>query len=300
MNQSNNIPDYLKIQIKQLDQRILDTEKLLNDPDMGTLAQEELDHLKKEKQELINTSSKKSSSPKQNQTNTSYNNCILEVRGAAGGEEAKIWAKDLLRMYLRFVNDKGYKAEQIDDMVLRIKGKSAYEKLKYESGVHRVQRIPATEKNGRIHTSTASVAILPVIPPSAIQIKEDELSWHFSRAGGHGGQNVNKVSTAVELTHKPTETIVKCRQERSQQQNREIALEMLRSQLWQQQEEKRLSKIESERKEAVGRGMRAEKIRTYNYPQNRVTDHRIKKNFRLEDIIEGRLKKMILTLKQEL
>lgn len=298
MNQTNNIPDYLRAQVKQLDQRILDVKKLMNDPNMNELAQEELERLKKEKQTLINISAKPKPSPEENyQSDNSYNNCILEVRGAAGGEEAKIWAKDLLRMYMRFVNNEEYKIKQIDEMVLRIKGKGAYEKLKYESGVHRVQRIPATEKNGRIHTSTASVAVLPIIPSSAIEVREDELSWHFSRAGGHGGQNVNKVSTAVELTHKPSQTIVKCRQERSQQQNREIALEMLRSLLWQKKEEKRLSKIESERKEAVGRGMRAEKIRTYNYPQNRVTDHRIKKSFRLEDIIEGKLEKIILALK---
>ena len=285
------IPDYLKPHISDIDRKIEETKKLLIDPALSALAQEEITRLENQKSSLLSSSS--TSRPLDLSTSRPpFNDCLLEIRGAAGGDEAKIWAGDLLRMYTRFANNQRYKVEQIDELVLRIKGKKAYENLKYESGVHRVQRVPLTEKSGRIHTSTASVVVLPIIPPSAIGIKEDDLSWHFTRAGGHGGQNVNKVNTAVELTHKPTGIIVKCRQERFQQQNREIALEMLRSLLWEKQEESRLSTIEAQRNAAVGRGMRAEKIRTYNYPQDRVTDHRLKKNFRLVDVMEGKLEKI--------
>ena len=295
MNSQAPIPDYLKSQTEEIDRQIAESQKLLADPSMADLAKEEIERLEQQKQALLATA--ESDTPlDQNGTNPIFNNCLLEIRGAAGGDEAKIWAADLLRMYIRFCNEQAYKIEQIDELVLRIKGRRAFEKLKYESGVHRVQRVPETEKSGRIHTSTASVAVLPIIPSSQIEIKEDDLSWHFTRAGGHGGQNVNKVNTAVELTHIPTGIVVKCRQERSQSQNKEIALEMLRSQLWERQEEERLSTIEAQRKAAVGRGMRAEKIRTYNYPQDRVTDHRIEKNFRLQDIMNGNLEKIIKLL----
>jgi peptide chain release factor 1 len=291
----NTVPPYLKPQLEKIEKQMAETKSLLADPDMADLAKNELLKLEKQKNQLTKALKvQENGSLKDHDFNTrKFKNCLLEIRPAAGGEEAKIWAHDLLRMYTRFANQQGFDVEQIDELSLRIKGKNAYQALKYESGVHRVQRVPETEKNGRIHTSTASVAVLPIIPAAEIEIKPDDLSWNFSRAGGHGGQNVNKVATAVELTHKPTDLVIKCRQERSQQQNKEIALEMLRSLLWKQQEEKRLEKIESKRRQAVGRGMRAEKIRTYNYPQDRVTDHRLTKKFRLENIMEGNLEKIM-------
>ena len=218
---------------------------------------------------------------------------IIEIRGAAGGDEAKIWADDLLRMYLRFAEKQGWQIKTLGQRVLRIKGKDAFSLLQNEAGVHRVQRIPTTERHGRIHTSTATVAILPEITESQIKINPQDLDWQFYRASTQGGQNVQKVSSAVRLTHRPSTIVVTCEQERTQEQNRKIALDLLRSKLWQRQEEKKQTKIGDMRRAAVGHGMRSEKIRTYNFPQNRVTDHRLRKKFRLEDIIEGKLEKII-------
>lgn len=224
------------------------------------------------------------------------NNCIIEIRGAAGGDEAKIWANNLLRMYLKFAQKKNWQATLIDESVLRISGPDAYKTLKNEAGVHRVQRIPTTERYGRIHTSTATVAVLPLIPETEIKINPSDLDWQFYRASTQGGQNVQKVSTAVRLIHKPSNLTVTCEQERSQEQNRRIALELLRSKLWQKKEEERKSQISGLRRTAVGRGMRSEKIRTYNFPQNRITDHRLNKKWHnLEDVLDGNLDKIIKT-----
>jgi len=218
---------------------------------------------------------------------------IMEIRGAAGGDEAKIWAEDLLRMYLRFAEKKGWKTQVISKGVLLIKGLNSYPLLKNETGVHRVQRIPTTEKRGRIHTSTATVVTLPEIPENELRINPRDLDWQFYRASSHGGQNVQKVSTAVRLTHRPTGIVVTCEQERFQEQNRILALELLRAKLWEQEELKKESTIAGYRS-AIGRGMRAEKIRTYNFPQNRVTDHRLGKSWHnLETIVDGDLNKIV-------
>lgn len=217
---------------------------------------------------------------------------IIEARGATGGDEAKIWAGDLLRMYTRFALIKGWKIESIDEGVVRIQGADAYKLLQFEGGVHRVQRVPKTERSGRIHTSTATVAVLPELEDTQVYINPGDLEWEFYRSGGKGGQNVNKVSTAVRLKHRPSGIVVSAQTERYQEQNRRIALTLLRGKLWEIEEEKKLQALGGARA-AIGRGMRSEKIRTYNFPQNRLTDHRVNKSFHnLEEIIEGKMDKV--------
>ena len=217
---------------------------------------------------------------------------ILEFRPGPGGDEAKIWANDLMRMYTRYANLQGWKVEQVSDTAIRIRGTQAFTKLQYEAGTHRVQRVPTTERQGRIHTSTATVAVLPEIPETEIVIRPEDIEWDFFRSGGKGGQNVNKVSSAVRLRHKPTGLVVAAQTERDQFQNRQVALSMLRAKLWEQEEIKK-ALVLSDSRNIIGRGMRAEKIRTYNFPQNRVTDHRINKSWHnLEDIIDGKLGKV--------
>jgi peptide chain release factor 1 len=292
----------IKKEIERLDHEIESNKKLLTDPEMAELAKDEIDKLTKQKQVLIQALESMNGSNQSSVNPTGKLNpksCILEIRQGAGGEEAKIWADDLLRMYMRYAEAKSYKIELLDERVIKISGVGAYKNLLYESGVHRVQRVPTTESSGRIHTSTASVAVLPEIPERDLEIKEEDLDWQFFRSGGAGGQNVNKVNTAVRLTHKPSGIIVTSTQERSQQQNRQIALALLRSQLWEIEQEKRFTEIDSKRKLAVGRAMRSEKIRTYNFPQNRVTDHRINKNWHeLDLILDGKMDKVIQGMKQ--
>lgn len=224
------------------------------------------------------------------------NIAILEFRPGPGGEEAKNWANDLMRMYIRYSNISGWKVEQLSENAIKIKGESVFTRLQYEAGTHRVQRIPTTERQGRIHTSTATVAVLPEIPENEVVVKPDDLEWDFFRSGGKGGQNVNKVSSAVRLRHKPTGVIVTCQTERDQFQNRQVALSMLRAKLWEYEELKQAQAMGAARS-VIGRGMRAEKIRTYNYAQNRVTDHRINKSWHnLDAIVEGKLQKVTAEL----
>jgi len=220
------------------------------------------------------------------------NIAILEFRPGPGGDEAKIWASDLMRMYTRYANIIGWKVDELSDTVIRIKGPDAFTKLQYEAGTHRVQRVPSTERQGRIHTSTATVAVLPDIPEQEIHIRNDELEWDFFRSGGAGGQNVNKVSSAVRLRHKPSGIVITCQNERDQFQNRQVALSMLRAKLWERQLMEREMAV-SEQRSIIGRGMRSEKIRTYNFPQDRVTDHRIGKSFHnIEGIMDGKMQKI--------
>lgn len=217
---------------------------------------------------------------------------ILEFRAGPGGEEAKLWAADLMRMYTRYGNILSWKVEQLSDTAIRIRGEGAFTKLQFEAGTHRVQRVPATERSGRIHTSTATVAVLPEIPESEVVVRPEDIEWDFFRSGGAGGQNVNKVSSAVRIRHKPTGLVVQCQTERDQYQNRQVALGMLRAKLW-ELKELESAKIAGDARSVIGRGMRAEKIRTYNFPQNRLTDHRIGKSWHnLDDIIEGKLAKV--------
>ncbi len=225
--------------------------------------------------------------------NTDIQTIYLEVRGATGGDEAKIWASDLLRMYLRFAAKKDWKTVPVDENVVKISGLGAFYALKNESGVHRVQRIPTTEKHGRIHTSTATVVVLPEIKESDVQISPSDLDIQFFHSSSQGGQNVQKVSTAVRITHKPTGIVVTSQRERFQEQNRRLAMDILRAKLFEKQEEEKMRTVAGYRS-VIGRGMRAEKIRTYNFPQSRVTDHRIGKSWgNLEAIINGELSKIV-------
>jgi len=195
-------------------------------------------------------------------------------------------------MYTRYANIETWMVEQLSDTAIRIKGEGVFTKLQYEAGTHRVQRVPTTERQGRIHTSTATVAVLPDIPEADVIIRPEELEWDFFRSGGKGGQNVNKVSSAVRLRHKPSGIVVTCQTERDQFQNRQVALSMLRAKLWEAEEVKAALTM-GEARSVIGRGMRAEKIRTYNYPQNRVTDHRINKSWHnLDDIVDGKMQKV--------
>jgi peptide chain release factor 1 len=217
---------------------------------------------------------------------------ILEFRPGPGGEEARLWANDLMRMYTRYANILGWKVEQLSDTAIRIRGLQAFTKLQYEAGTHRVQRVPTTERSGRIHTSTATVAVLPEVPETEVVIRPEDIEWDFYRSGGKGGQNVNKVSSAARIRHKATGIVVQCQTERDQYQNRQVALSMLRAKLWEAAEIKAAAALGAARS-VIGRGMRAEKIRTYNFPQNRVTDHRINKSWHnLDDIIEGKMQKI--------
>lgn len=277
--------------------------ELLADPGLATMAQTELDALQQQYDALkASIDAVEGNFEKDIPVDSmDQSNAILEVRGGTGGDEAKLFAEDLMRMYLRFCEIKNFKLESIDEGVVKIKAKNAFGLFKHESGVHRVQRVPATESQGRVHTSTASVAVLPEVKPAQVEIREEDLEWKFTRAGGKGGQNVNKVNTAVLLTHTPSGIVVNCRQERSQQQNRMLALDLLRAQLWEIEEEKKFQEVDGERRAAVGRAMRAEKIRTYNYPQNRVTDHRINESwYELDRIMEGDLEKVFATVSEKL
>ena len=228
------------------------------------------------------------------------NKILLEIRAGAGGDEAAIFAGDLARMYQKYSVIRGWTFSIIDSnettlngyksFVAEIKGDRVYEAMKNESGVHRVQRVPVTEKTGRVHTSTASVAILPIVEAKEVNIKDNDLEVTFSRAGGPGGQNVNKVETAVRILHKPTGIVVGSREERSQFANREKALEVLRAKLYEIEQQKTIGNVDEIRREQIGTADRSEKIRTYNFPDDRITDHRIgKKWHNVETIMEGNM-----------
>jgi peptide chain release factor 1 len=287
---------YLEQEIAAIDAKIIETQELLKDPNLGLMAVDELRELKKQRQSLEEAIMATEAVEKQEIEQQNFNTILVEARQGVGGDEAKIWADDLLRMYSRYAAIKGWKTVALDEGVLEIKGKGIYQIMKWETGVHRVQRVPDTEASGRIHTSTASIVVLPEVPESIIEVKDDDLTWEFTRGGGHGGQNVNKVATAVRLIHKPTGMITQSRQERTQEQNRKIALSLLRAQLWEAEQEKKAALVADQRL-AIGTGMRSEKIRTYNYPQNRITDHRINTSWHnLDKIMEGNMDEIINSL----
>lgn len=232
---------------------------------------------------------------------------IMEIRAGAGGEEASLFALDLFNMYKKYALRQGWRFDVLDQsrtevggfrqITFELAGENALKKMRSEAGVHRVQRIPKTEKSGRVHTSTATVAVLPKVKDIDLRINPADLEISFFRSSGPGGQNVNKVETAVRIIHKPSGMTVSSQEGRSQQKNREKAMEVLRAKLWQIEEEKKFGQITEERRKQIGTADRSEKIRTYNFPQDRLTDHRVKKSWgNLEKIMEGELDKIISSL----
>lgn len=283
---------------RQMDQ-LVSTRALLydeSDPDMLALAEEEAAELETSTTELADKL-KRLLVPKDPRDDK---NVIMEIRAGAGGDEAGLFAADLYRMYSYYAINRGWKIDVIEQsdtgvggfkqIVFEVKGKGAYSRLKFESGVHRVQRVPETEAQGRIHTSTVTVAVLAEIDEVDVQLRPEDIHEEFTRAAGAGGQHVQKNSTAVRLVHIPTGTVVEVQDERSQLQNRMRARQILLARLYDQEMEKQRSEQESERRSQVGTGERSEKIRTYNYPQNRVTDHRINiSNYNLPAVMQGDL-----------
>jgi peptide chain release factor 1 len=298
---------FLVAEWKRLSQAERDASELVEvDPSMKDLAEKELSDISAQKDALMEQMSSIVGGDSEREW---PNEVVLEVRAGVGGEEASLFAEELAHMYLRYAEMKHWSARTLDESraalggykeaQFEIKGPDVYKILRFETGVHRVQRIPATEKQGRIHTSTASVAILPIYKRSKIEINPADIEVEFSRSGGAGGQNVNKVETAVRLIHKPTGIDVRSQSERSQLKNRENAMRLLTSKLQQLKDEEEDRKRSAERSGQIGTGDRSEKIRTYNFPQDRVTDHRIKESWsNIEGIMDGRIDPMLESLRK--
>jgi len=286
-----------------LDRELADARSLLEteeDPEMRQMVEEEILHIEGETEDLYGRM-RAMLLPKDPRDEK---NVIMEVRAGTGGDEAGLFAADLYRMYIRYAELRKWKTEILSfhdtgvggykEVVFQVRGKGAYSRLKYESGVHRVQRVPMTEAQGRIHTSTATVAVLPEVKEVEIEIDPADLQIDVYGSSGPGGQHMQKNATAVRLTHKPTGTVVSCESERSQSQNKERAMSVLRARLYEMEEERRQAERGEERRLQVGTAERSEKIRTYNYPQNRVTDHRIGLSiYRLESIMNGDIDEFI-------
>jgi peptide chain release factor 1 len=295
-------------ELKKIEQEILGAQELLNseDEELKLLGKEEIEILQHKKDDII-SEIKILLIPKDPFENK---NVIMEIRAGVGGEEAALFVKDLFRMYMAYAENKSWKTELLDshstdlggfkEVIFSISGKDVYKYLKYESGAHRVQRVPETEASGRIHTSTATVAVLPEAEDVEFEINPDDLRIDVFHASGHGGQNVQKVSTAIRIVHKPTGIMVTCQDERSQLQNKLKAMRILRARLYDIFEQDKEKEIASARRAQIGRGYRNERIRTYNFPQGRVTDHRINLSiYNIQSIMEGNLDELINALIEE-
>lgn len=293
-------------QYKKIDQELTDNKTLLqeNDEEIRKMAKEEIIRLEQEKSRL-ESELKVLLLPKDP---NDEKNILLEIRAGTGGDEAALFASDLFRMYSRYAETRGWRVELMDtnptgiggfkEIIVLISGKNVYSDLKYEGGIHRVQRVPKTEAQGRVHTSAVSVAVIPEAEDVDIQVNESDLEVEVFRASGPGGQGVNTTDSAVRLIHKPSGLVVVCRDERSQIKNRAKALKVLKARLFEQEQEKQDSALRETRKSMVGTGDRSEKIRTYNFPQNRMTDHRIGLTLhQLDQVMEGKLSDVITALR---
>jgi len=312
-------------EIKKAERKILEAQEILaetSDKELLNLAEEEIKKNEEMKKKALNLLENQESDKTKIRTYLpslgrtfflaplEIKGVILEIRAGTGGEEAALFAQDLFRMYqhyaaknnwsLKIINISSTSIGGLKEGILEINDKTAYENLKFEGGVHRVQRIPETEKSGRVHTSTATVAVLPQVENIQIDIRPEDIEETFYRSSGPGGQNVQKVETAVRLYHKPTGMTISCQSERYQKQNRNKALEILKNKLWEAEQERGSSQMTKERRDQIGHAERAEKIRTYNFPQDRVTDHRIKKSWHnMNNILEGNLEEIIEIIKKE-
>ncbi len=283
-----------------------EAKELLNDKEMAELAKEDVNNLSTRKEEL----EKELEVLLLPKDPNDDKNIIVEIRGAAGGDEANIFAGDLFDMYSRYAENMGWKIEVMNaeegtaggysQIEFMIKGENVYSKLKYESGSHRVQRVPATESQGRVHTSTATVLVMPEVQNVDIEVKDEDVRVDVYRSSGAGGQGVNTTDSAVRLTHIPSGIVVTCQNERSQLRNKEKAMEILKARLYEEEQRKQEEELGSERRNKIGTGDRSEKIRTYNYPQNRVTDHRINLTImQLDRIMQGKLDEIVDALVNE-
>lgn len=303
---NNDKTKYLAESLKRLLKEEVDVLELQKQEGMGELAENDLKNIETQKEALIKQMDKilEEEEKKLREEDEFPNEIVLEVRAGVGGEEAALFAEELATMYRKYADIRGWSVSILDESEsplggykeasFEIRGKDVYKKLRFETGIHRIQRVPATEKSGRVHTSTASVAILPIRKKIKFEINPVDLEVEFSRSGGKGGQNVNKVETAVRLTHKPTGLVVRSTSERSQSANKEIALMILTAKLAEKQREEEAQKYSAERKEQVGAADRSEKIRTYNFLQDRVTDHRLNKSWHgIENIMKGRIEDII-------
>jgi peptide chain release factor 1 len=289
-----------------IQRRVREDREMVNDPDLREMVLEELPGLEKELESLEAEISVLLLPRDPNDAR----NTVIEIRSGTGGEEAALFAADLFRMYSRYAETKGWRIELLNashassgglkEVVALVKGDRVYSVMRFEGGVHRVQRVPATESQGRVHTSTATVAVLPEADEVDVEIKDGDLEIQATGAGGPGGQHVNMTNSAVQMFHKPSGIMVRCQEERSQHKNRSRALQILRAKLLKLAEEEHNSAIAAERRGMVGSGERAEKIRTYNYPQNRITDHRIGLTLhKLDQVVEGDLEELLTALRNE-